>query len=114
MNWVEIFLPVCCWPSIVDLCVYGRSDNLDYRHHYGRHYRVVWWPYDALIMRSADFIISLPGIMLLILIQSVDLTKLGFAELVRSDSFSIYRQGCIVFVRLAICARLNALKYVVS
>ncbi|WP_339388192.1 ABC transporter permease [Vibrio caribbeanicus] len=47
---------------------------------------------DALIMRSADFIISLPGIMLLILIQSVDLTKLGFSEeLVRSDSFSIYR-----------------------
>ena len=47
---------------------------------------------DAFIMRSADFIISLPSIMLLILIQSVDMTKLGLSEeLVRSDSFSIYR-----------------------
>ncbi|WP_104402119.1 ABC transporter permease [Vibrio penaeicida] len=47
---------------------------------------------DAFIMRAADFIISLPGIMLLILIQSIDMTKLGFSEeLVRSDSFSIYR-----------------------
>ncbi len=47
---------------------------------------------DAVIMRVADFIISLPGIMLLILIQSIDMTKLGFSqELVRSDNFSIYR-----------------------
>ncbi len=47
---------------------------------------------DSVIMRLADFTISLPSIMLLILIQSIDLTKLGFSEeLVRSDSFSIYR-----------------------
>lgn len=52
---------------------------------------------DAVIMRGADFIISLPGIMLLILIQSIDMTKLGFSEeLVRSDSFSVYRLVVVI------------------
>ncbi|MGF1748644.1 ABC transporter permease [Vibrio cionasavignyae] len=52
---------------------------------------------DAFIMRSADFIISLPGIMLLILIQSIDMTKLGFSEeIVRSDNFSIYRLVVVI------------------
>lgn len=47
---------------------------------------------DVFIMRVADFLISVPTIMLLILIQSLDMTKLGVPEdWVRLDSFTLVR-----------------------